>query len=109
MAIGLALALRLSVRLGLCPPADSARLERHLRAVGLMTMPSGRGHAVPVPALLTHMRRDKKMRDGCLAFVLVRGIGHAFTSRDVVAEDVQAVLEGCRDMMADLQPNLSDS
>ena len=29
------------------------------------------------------MRRDKKMRDGTLAFVLVRGIGQAFTSRDV--------------------------
>ena len=26
------------------------------------------------------MRRDKKMRDGALNFVLVRGIGQAFTN-----------------------------
>ena len=34
-------------------------------------------------ALIGHMRRDKKVRDGALRFVLVRGIGQAFTSGDV--------------------------
>jgi shikimate kinase/3-dehydroquinate synthase len=42
--------------------------------------------------LLGHMQRDKKMRDGRLAFVLARGIGEAFTSRDVPPEAVLSVL-----------------
>jgi shikimate kinase/3-dehydroquinate synthase len=43
------------------------------------------------------MRRDKKVRDGALVFVLTRGIGQAFTSRDVAVEAVLEVLrdEGC--------------
>jgi len=47
--------------------------------------------------LIDLMGRDKKMRDGRLNFVLVRGIGQAFTSRDVPREEVVALLrrEGC--------------
>jgi shikimate kinase/3-dehydroquinate synthase len=47
--------------------------------------------------LIGHMRRDKKVRDGALNFVLTRGIGHAFTSSDVPVEAVTELLrdEGC--------------
>ena len=43
------------------------------------------------------MRRDKKMRDGTLHFVLARGIGDAFTSGDVPDPIVLDLLrsEGC--------------
>ena len=43
------------------------------------------------------MRRDKKMRDGRLHFVLARGIGQAFTRSDVPDEAVIELLrdEGC--------------
>ena len=43
------------------------------------------------------MRRDKKRRDGRLGFVLSRGIGQAFTSREVPETAVTALLrdEGC--------------
>ena len=48
-------------------------------------------------ALIGHMRRDKKVRDGALKFVLARGIGQAFTAGDVSAEAVTELLrdEGC--------------
>ena len=47
--------------------------------------------------LIGHMRRDKKVRDGALKFVLARGIGQAFTAGDVPAEAVTDLLrdEGC--------------
>jgi shikimate kinase/3-dehydroquinate synthase len=47
--------------------------------------------------LINHMRRDKKMRDGALHFVLTRGIGQAFTSADVPPDAVTDLLrdEGC--------------
>ena len=42
--------------------------------------------------LIGHMRRDKKMRDGTLRFVLARGIGEAFTAGDVPQAEVEALL-----------------
>ena len=43
------------------------------------------------------MQRDKKMRDGLLTFVLVRGIGRAFTDNSVPMPAVVELLrdEGC--------------
>jgi shikimate kinase/3-dehydroquinate synthase len=43
------------------------------------------------------MRRDKKVRDGALTFVLAHGIGEAFTSADVPVDAVEELLreEGC--------------
>ncbi len=93
VAIGMALAFRLSERLGLSPAADAGRIEAHLRANGL---PAGIADIVgPRPGvdeLLAHMTHDKKAKDGKLTFVLVRGLGHAFTSRDVPLDAVRAVL-----------------
>ena len=97
VGIGMLLAMRLSVRLGLCAPAAAERVARHLRDVGMKTMIAECGRPLAAPALVAHMRHDKKMRDGRLAFVLMRGIGQAFTTRDVETDDVLALLhqQGC--------------
>ena len=93
VSIGLVLAFRLSVRLGLCPPQDAARLEAHLRDAGLMTSILDRGRPLPADRLLAHMRQDKKTKDKQLTFILVRGIGKAFACRDVDPDLVRAELE----------------
>jgi shikimate kinase/3-dehydroquinate synthase len=99
VAIGLVLAFSLSARLGLCPPEDGARVQAHLEAVGLPTDLRRLNRTFSAQRLIAHMRRDKKMRDGALHFVLVRGIGQAFTTSDVPPEAVTEVLReaGCRD------------
>jgi 3-dehydroquinate synthase len=93
VSIGLALAFDLSARLGLCAPEDTARVRRHLAAVGL---PAGLealgGRALSPRALLGHMSRDKKVRDGRITFVLAHGIGRAFLSQDVDQGEVEALL-----------------
>ena len=93
VAIGMVAAFRLSARLGLCPPAAADRLTRHLDAVGL---PTGlAGVAEPgwsAARLMAHMTRDKKVADGRTTFILARGIGDAFVTRDVPAEAVTATL-----------------
>ena len=97
VAIGMVMAFDLSVRLGLCPADDPSRVRAHLSAVGL---PVSAGHlrrAVPggdwtPERMLAHMARDKKVKDGRLAFVLATGIGRAFLTRDVEAEAVIPVL-----------------
>ncbi len=97
VSIGLRLAFLLSVRLGYCPQADLDRLTRHLESTGMPARISDTGEAFAADTLLRHMTRDKKMHDGKLTFILVRGIGRAFTCRDVPEAAVRAVLieEGC--------------
>ncbi|MFN3745106.1 MAG: 3-dehydroquinate synthase [Hyphomicrobiaceae bacterium] len=94
VAIGMAQAARFSEARGLCPRGTAARVERHLRAVGLPTrvahIPGGDR---PDPgALFALMQQDKKVQGGRLTFILMRGIGEAFVTRDVEAEDVAAFL-----------------
>jgi shikimate kinase/3-dehydroquinate synthase len=97
VAIGLGLAFRLSARLGLCAEAAAARVAAHLDAVGLPGDLRVLNRRFSAAALLGHMRRDKKVQDGALRFVLARDIGAAFTTSDVPAEAVTQLLrdEGC--------------
>jgi shikimate kinase/3-dehydroquinate synthase len=97
VAVGIGLAFKLSVLLGLCSPGDAERVVAHLAAIGLPAELSLLNRRLSADGLVTHMRRDKKMRDGRLTFVLVRGIGQAFTRADVPAEAVTTLLrtEGC--------------
>ncbi len=93
VAIGLVMAFDLSARLGLCPAADAQRVRRHLAVVGLPTgLDAVGGQAWSAAALIDHMGRDKKVRDGKVAFVLTRGIGRAFLSPEVDLGDVEALL-----------------
>jgi 3-dehydroquinate synthase len=93
IAIGMALAFRLSVKLGLCDGQDADRFVRHLAAVGLPTAIADIPGPRPDPAtLLAHMGHDKKVRDGRLTFVLVHGIGKAFTTSDVPHAALAALL-----------------
>lgn len=93
VAIGMALAFRLSANLGLCPAADSDRLEAHLNTVGL---PASLNDISPRPqadALLAHMAHDKKAKSGKLTFILVRGVGKAFVMNDVPKEAILNALK----------------
>ncbi|MDH3475017.1 MAG: 3-dehydroquinate synthase [Rhodospirillales bacterium] len=93
VAIGMVLAFELSTEMGLCPAEDTARVRRHLAAVGLPTgLESLHGHAITAPALLNHMCRDKKVTEGRITFVLTRGIGRAFLSRKVDIAKVEVLL-----------------
>jgi 3-dehydroquinate synthase len=93
VAIGMALAFQLSVRLGLCPKDDSERLSRHLKAAGLPSSIADIGPPRPaIDALLAAMAHDKKTKDGKLTFILAHGLGRAFITNDVPLEAVKDVL-----------------
>jgi shikimate kinase / 3-dehydroquinate synthase len=97
VAIGLGLAFKLSARLGHCAQADAERVIAHVSAVGLPVDFSMLNRRFSASTLIGHMRRDKKVRDGALTFILTRGIGQAFTSADVPPDAVVDLLrdEGC--------------
>jgi 3-dehydroquinate synthase len=93
VAIGMALAFRLSVHLGLCPGQDADRFVRHLRAAGLPSVISDiPGPRPTTDALIAAMGHDKKVTDGKLTFILLRGLGRSFVTSDVPLDAVKDVL-----------------
>jgi shikimate kinase/3-dehydroquinate synthase len=99
VAVGLGLAAALSARLGHCAQELPGRVMEHLDTCGLPSRLRDLPRRFSADALLARMAKDKKVRDGRLRFVLLRGPGDAFTSSDVPAEAVAALLrdEGCGD------------
>jgi shikimate kinase/3-dehydroquinate synthase len=94
VAIGMACAFRFSQRLGLCPVGDVAKVEAHLKAVGLPTRIQDIPNFVTdSEAMVDAMRQDKKVERGRLTFILVKGIGAAFVAKAVDADDVKAFLD----------------
>ncbi len=94
VAIGLALALRFSQRLGLCAGQDALRAERHLSSLGLPTRISDiPGAGFTADAIMDAMYQDKKVERGALTFILLRGIGAAFVAKSVDAADARAFLQ----------------
>ena len=91
VAIGMVQAFDLSVRLGLCPAADLARVRAHFKTVGLPVTPP-KTRALTPAILIGHMAQDKKVKDGAVNFVLARGIGQAFVSRDVPIATLEETL-----------------
>jgi 3-dehydroquinate synthase len=69
VAIGMAMAFRLSVERGLCPAQDAARAIAHFVSAGLPTSID-----IDRARLAARMAHDKKGS----ALILTRGIGHAF-------------------------------
>ena len=94
VSIGMVMAFELSARLELCPMEDTARVARHLAAVGLPTTLEDAGRRQwRAESLLSHMLRDKKVQGGRITFVLARGIGQAFVTSEVAVEEVERLLE----------------
>jgi 3-dehydroquinate synthase len=91
VALGMILALRLSVQRGLCPPEDLARVLRHYEKTRLPQAPGAFADFDP-KALIGHFHQDKKAKDGRLTFILARGIGDAFIAEDVEEAELEALL-----------------
>ena len=84
VAVGMALAFELSARLGVCPGQDAARVRNHLQRAGLpFRLADVPGGLPDADTLISLMGQDKKVVDGKLTFILARGIGEAFITRDV--------------------------
>jgi 3-dehydroquinate synthase len=93
VAIGCQLAFDVSARLGLCPQEAPSRLAAHLAAMGMRRRLADVPGPLPdAEGLIGLMAQDKKVQDGRLTFILARGIGAAFVSRDTGMDAVRRVL-----------------
>jgi 3-dehydroquinate synthase len=93
VAIGMALAFETSARMGLCAQECPSRLRAHLAAMGMKKdLADIEGELPGVDGLMALMAQDKKVRQGRLTFILARGIGETFVSRDADLDVVRGVL-----------------
>jgi len=99
VAIGTLMAFDLSHRMELCSGQDTGRVAAHFEAAGLKTGLKGIADGKWSPErLVGHMSKDKKVEAGTIAFILTRGIGQAFITRDVDLEEVKKVLADALDI-----------
>jgi 3-dehydroquinate synthase len=80
IAVGMAVAGRLSEKAAGLKPVDRIRLESLLRRAGL---PLEVRKPIPRRRLFEFLARDKKARDGAVRFVLLKGLGRAASGRSV--------------------------
>jgi 3-dehydroquinate synthase len=93
ISLGITLAFAFSLKRGLIPAADAARVARHLARVGLPThVPSMPGGVPDVDRLMDLMAQDKKIKHGKLTLILVRGIGAGFIASGIEVAEVRAFL-----------------
>ena len=93
VAIGMGLAFALSAKLGHCSQETPSRVGAHLTGMGMKAQVADiPGDLQDADGLLDLMAQDKKVAGGVPAFILARGIGNAFVSRDVDRGAVRAVL-----------------
>jgi 3-dehydroquinate synthase len=99
VAIGSALAFETSMRLGLCSQEAPSRVREHLKSMGTkVDLADIAGDLPDADALVELMGQDKKVVGGKLAFIMARGIGDSFVTRDVDLDVVRCVL---RDALAE--------
>ena len=90
VSIGCVLAFKLSEKLGLCDKKQLGRVIKHFEFIGLKTSLSQIQGVLPSPKKLVDlMLNDKKVSQGELNLILVRGIGDAFVMRNIDLESVQ--------------------
>jgi 3-dehydroquinate synthase len=91
VAAGTVMAADLSRRLGWLDDADVARVRSILERAGLPVV----GPALGADRYLELMSHDKKVSDGTLRLVLLKGIGRAVVSAEATREQMRASIEAC--------------
>ncbi len=92
VAIGMAMALDLSVKMGIAEDSDLDRYHTHLKTVNMKAYASQIDQALDADKLLSHMAQDKKVDGGDIVFVL-GPIGGAAMHKGVDRRLVTAVLQ----------------
>ena len=95
VSIGMVMAIELSKNLGHLSGQDAGRAVDYIRSIGLPTnINSIEGSTSWHPdRLIQHMQHDKKVSNGQLRFVLIKGIGEAYLTADVEKKEVCSVIE----------------
>ncbi len=89
VAIGMVMAFKLAVKLGLCKVAAEQEAIGHLEQVGLPVT----FKVISSDNLINHMYKDKKTNKGRLTFILPKHIGECLIVNDVAETKVKEILD----------------
>ena len=93
VSIGCSLAFEVSQRLGFCAQEAPSRVRAHFKTMGMKCDVSEISGDLPdADGLILLMGQDKKVRAGVIGFIMARGLGEAFVTRDVDLGVVKSVL-----------------
>ncbi len=93
VAIGMLMAFKTSVQLGICNENDFLRIAKHYENVGLPKNPKDISiSGLEANKLYHHMQGDKKVSDGKIRFILANGIGESFVSNGVEESVIMNVI-----------------
>lgn len=93
VAIGMQMAVQLSVDMGWLEPE---LIDRNLKLTQLAGLPYQTPKEMEAATFLELMAVDKKVLDGRLRLVLLRGLGDAVVTEELQTEQVVAAIEACR-------------
>jgi 3-dehydroquinate synthase len=93
VALGMLMALHLSATRGICAWDAFERTRTHLNRMGMPTSLQQIRPQWDVAQLVAHCYHDKKSEGGVLTFILLKGIGKAFITKDVTAQEATASFE----------------
>ncbi len=88
IAVGLRLALELSIRKGFFRGDEMAARQQLLKLLARYQLPMRLREPLPIERLREAMMRDKKVRSGQLKFVILNRVGNAVTTTQVDWADV---------------------
>jgi 3-dehydroquinate synthase len=96
VALGMVLAARFSERQGFCGPEAAALLKTHLVRAGLAadfaSLERQVGRRPELETLLAYMEQDKKVKNGQMTLIVMRGIGDAFVAHGVPRAGIREFL-----------------
>ena len=93
VAIGMIMALNLSVRMGLCSREHLDRATKHFIEVGLpVSITNNKNQKWDTSKLIKHMGHDKKVKDGKSTFILIQAIGNALVNNNANLRIVEEIL-----------------
>ncbi len=97
VALGCCLMFKLCTQMGICPESDTQRVINHFKSIHLPVSIQELPQQIKVSNLLEHLKHDKKSQNHQITFILVKGIGKAFTSQKVSQEQLYRLLiqDGC--------------
>ena len=83
VAIGMVLAAKMSIELNLLEASKLARIESHLKNVGLIISHKNIRQNWDIGHLISHLYKDKKVENGNLTFILLNEIGSPLIKKDI--------------------------
>ncbi len=94
VALGMTLAFEYSVRIGVCPAEDAARVKAHFTKCGLpSSFTDLKTDPIRADKLIALMMQDKKREAGKLTLILAKSIGEAFIFKDADTADILEFLK----------------